>query len=37
MPWSVGTESVRRPTIFDSGDFPSVFEQALQEFGWGTP
>ena len=37
MPWAVGTESVRRPTIFDSGDFPLVFEQALQEFGWDIP
>jgi CO/xanthine dehydrogenase Mo-binding subunit len=37
MPWAVGTESVRRPTIFDSGDFPLVFEQALQEFGWDVP
>ena len=37
MPWAVGTESVRRPTIFDSGDFPLVLEQALQEFGWDIP
>jgi carbon-monoxide dehydrogenase large subunit len=37
MPWAVGTESVRRPTIFDSGDFPLVFERALQEFGWKSP
>jgi carbon-monoxide dehydrogenase large subunit len=37
MPWSVGTESVRRPTIFDSGDFPALFEQALKEFGWDAP
>ena len=37
MPWAVGTESVRRPTIFDSGDFPFVLEQALQEFGWDIP
>jgi aerobic carbon-monoxide dehydrogenase large subunit len=36
MPWSVGTESVRRPTIFDSGDFPSVFERALAAVGWST-
>jgi aerobic carbon-monoxide dehydrogenase large subunit len=34
MPWKVGTESVRRPTIFDSGDFPSVFERALAAAGW---
>ena len=37
MPWTVGTESVRRPTIFDSGDFPGNFERALAEFGWGKP
>src|SRR5262245_11647328 len=34
MPWSVGTESVGRPTVFDSGDFPAVFERAVAEFGW---
>jgi carbon-monoxide dehydrogenase large subunit len=37
LPWLVGTESVRRPTIFDSGDFPAVFERAVAEFGWNTP
>lgn len=37
MPWHVGTESVRRPTIFDTGDFPANFEQALVEFGWDKP
>ena len=37
LPWRVGTQSVRRPTIFDSGDFPSVFERAVAEFGWSTP
>ncbi len=35
MPWALGTESVRRPTIFDTGDYPAVFEEALAEFGWG--
>lgn len=34
MPWRVGTESVKRPTIFDSGNFPHVFDRALAEFGW---
>ena len=34
MPWGLGTESVRRPTIFDSGDYPSVFEKSLETFGW---
>lgn len=34
MPWALGTESVKRPTIFDSGDYPSVFEKALAAFGW---
>jgi carbon-monoxide dehydrogenase large subunit/6-hydroxypseudooxynicotine dehydrogenase subunit gamma len=37
MPWSVGTESVRRPIVFDSGDFPAVFERAVNEFGWRDP
>jgi carbon-monoxide dehydrogenase large subunit len=37
MPWHVGTESVKRATIFDSGDFPALFEQALQRFGWAEP
>jgi carbon-monoxide dehydrogenase large subunit/6-hydroxypseudooxynicotine dehydrogenase subunit gamma len=34
MPWVLGTESVKRPTIFDNGDYPSVFEKALSGFGW---
>ena len=37
LPWAVGTESVKRPTIFDSGDFPAVLERALSEFGWDKP
>jgi aerobic carbon-monoxide dehydrogenase large subunit len=37
MPWRVGTQSVRRPTIFDTGDFPAVFELAVAELGWNTP
>jgi aerobic carbon-monoxide dehydrogenase large subunit len=37
MPWRVGTESVRRPTIFDSGNFPLVFERALAAAGWDRP
>jgi len=37
MPWRVGTESVRRPTIFDGGNFPRVFERALAAVGWGKP
>jgi carbon-monoxide dehydrogenase large subunit/6-hydroxypseudooxynicotine dehydrogenase subunit gamma len=37
LPWLVGTESVRRPAIFDSGDFPAVLERAVAEFGWNTP
>jgi carbon-monoxide dehydrogenase large subunit len=37
MPWHVGTESVKRPTIFDSGNFPLVFEKALQASGWRAP
>jgi aerobic carbon-monoxide dehydrogenase large subunit len=34
LPWMVGTESVRRPTIFDSGDFPAVFERAIAALEW---
>ncbi|GGA56329.1 dehydrogenase [Nitratireductor aestuarii] len=37
MPWHVGTESVKRPTIFDSGDYPAVFEKALAGYGWDAP
>jgi CO/xanthine dehydrogenase Mo-binding subunit len=37
MPWHVGTESVKRPTIFDTGDFPYVFEKAVEHFGWSNP
>jgi carbon-monoxide dehydrogenase large subunit len=32
MPYRVGTVSVGRPTVFDTGDFPRVFERALQAF-----
>jgi len=34
MPWEIGTQSVGRPTIFDTGDYPIVFDQALAELGW---
>ena len=34
MPWHVGTIGGGHPTTYDSGDFPSVFERALSEFGW---
>ena len=37
MPWAVGTESVKRPVLFDSGDFPAVLERALTAFGWERP
>lgn len=37
MPWYVGTESVKRPTLFDSGDFPALFEQAVTHFGHAKP
>lgn len=37
MPWHVGTESVKRPTIFDSGNFPYVFDRAVEASGWDTP
>ena len=38
MPWHVGTESVRRPTIFDSGNFPLVMKaRSPPELGWDEP
>ncbi|WP_416798861.1 xanthine dehydrogenase family protein molybdopterin-binding subunit [Ciceribacter azotifigens] len=37
MPWHVGTESVKRPTIFDSGNFPLIMDRALEAFGWDAP
>jgi len=37
MPWPVGTVSVKRPTIFDSGNFPYVFERALEAYRWDAP
>jgi carbon-monoxide dehydrogenase large subunit len=37
MPWHVGTESVKRATIFDSGNFPAVMGKALAAFGWDSP
>lgn len=35
MPWDAGTESGGRPAIYDTGDYPAVFEQALREFAGG--
>lgn len=37
MPWHVGTESVKRPTIFDSGNFPLIFQRATEAYGWSAP
>lgn len=37
MPWYVGTQSVNRPTLFDSGDFPGLFELSVGHFGWSKP
>ena len=34
MPWHVGTESARRPVIFDSGDFPAILDRACERFAW---
>jgi carbon-monoxide dehydrogenase large subunit len=34
MPYTVGTVSVGRPTVFDSGDFQAIFKAALDKFGW---
>jgi len=33
MPWYVGTESVKRPTLFDSGDYPALLTDSLARFG----
>jgi carbon-monoxide dehydrogenase large subunit/6-hydroxypseudooxynicotine dehydrogenase subunit gamma len=32
LPYAVGTESVGRPTIFDSGDYPALFARGLAAF-----
>jgi carbon-monoxide dehydrogenase large subunit/6-hydroxypseudooxynicotine dehydrogenase subunit gamma len=37
LPWRVGTQSVRRACIFDTGDFPAVFESAVHGLGWDAP
>jgi CO/xanthine dehydrogenase Mo-binding subunit len=37
MPWYVGTESVKRPTLFDSGDYPALLTDSLARFGWTAP
>ncbi len=37
LPWSVGTESVKRPVIYDSGDFPDILSRAVANFGWDQP
>ena len=34
LPWKVGTIGGGHPTVYDSGDFPAIFERALAEFGW---
>jgi carbon-monoxide dehydrogenase large subunit/6-hydroxypseudooxynicotine dehydrogenase subunit gamma len=36
LPWRVGTESVRRAVIFDTGDFPAVLDRAVAELGWNS-
>jgi|SRR5665213_55346 len=36
LPWKVGTIGGGHPTVYDSGDFPAIFERALTEFGWTT-
>jgi aerobic carbon-monoxide dehydrogenase large subunit len=36
MPWKVGTVGGGHPTVYDSGDFPAIFDRALAEFGWGS-
>jgi aerobic carbon-monoxide dehydrogenase large subunit len=37
LPWRVGTTSVNRPVIYDSGDYRAVLEHAAREFDWETP
>jgi CO/xanthine dehydrogenase Mo-binding subunit len=34
MPYSVGTDKNGTPTVYDTGDFPSVFRRSLERFGW---
>ena len=37
LPWQVGTTSVGRPVIYDSGDYRAVLDRAAAEFGWEKP
>ena len=37
LPWQVGTTSVGRPVIYDSGDYRAVLDRAATEFGWEKP
>ena len=34
LPYLVGTESVGRPTLYDTGDYPKLFARALAAFGY---
>jgi aerobic carbon-monoxide dehydrogenase large subunit len=36
MPYEVGTDTLGRPVEFDSGDFPRLFERALERFGYAS-
>lgn len=37
LPWHLGTTSVKRPALFDSGDFLAVLDRAAERFGWHEP
>jgi CO/xanthine dehydrogenase Mo-binding subunit len=34
MPYAVGTDKYGTPTVYDSGDFPSVFQRALESVAY---
>jgi len=34
MPYKVGTDTLGRPVVLDSGDFPRLFRRALDRFGY---
>ncbi len=36
MPYEVGTETLGRKVIYDSGDFGRLFHRALERFGYGS-
>jgi carbon-monoxide dehydrogenase large subunit len=34
MPYEVGTSTLERKVVYDSGDFPRLFDRALERFGY---